>query len=248
MQTRTRYIVGNWKMNGDYALSMRMIGALRAMGPLAGITPVICPPFTLLHSFAELLGMGHAALGAQNCSESAAGARTGEVSAAMLREQGCKYVILGHSERRQHNGETDAQISAKVQMACAAGLFPIICVGETQAERAAGQAETVVDRQLTSALTHAKGDDIIIAYEPVWAIGSGQTPTPTDISRMHGFIAARAQALGHANAQVLYGGSVKPDNAAGILSAPGVDGVLLGGAAIDPDQFIAIAKLAGSLA
>jgi triosephosphate isomerase len=165
----------------------------------------------------------------------------------MLKEQGCKYVIIGHSERRQNHGESDAAVAAKVQAACEAGLVPIICVGETQAERAIGRAEAMVENQVKAALRFFKGDEIIIAYEPVWAIGTGQVATATDIADMHAIIAATAASAGYANAHVLYGGSVKPDNAWGILSAPGVDGVLLGGAAIDPDQFISIAKLAGSL-
>lgn len=246
--TRTdKFIIGNWKMNGDYALALQTIAALRAAGPMANVATVICPPFPLLHAFADLLGMSHVWLGAQDCSAAAPGARTGDVSAQMLVEQRCRYVILGHSERRKYHAETDADVAAKITAAQAAGLIPVICVGETLAERESQQAETVVTCQVGAALQHLTGDTII-AYEPVWAIGTGQTPTASDIAGMHDVIRTAAARLGMAKPRILYGGSVKPDNAAGILALPGVDGVLLGGASLAPDQFIAIAKQAQGLA
>lgn len=249
MQTQTRYVVGNWKMNGDYALVLRMVAALRALGPLDSVTPILCPPFTLLHAFNQLLGMGHIALGAQNCSDVAAGTRTGDISAQMLVEQGCKYVILGHSERRQYRGYTNEHVAAKVTLACAAGLVPIICVGETREQRDSGVAQAVVQEQVAAALNRASVDELIISYEPVWAIGTGNVvPSRAEIAEMHDVVLFQAKKMGHGNAKILYGGSVNPDNAAEILGIPGVDGVLLGRAAIDPDAFITIAKQAQSLA
>lgn len=248
METRTKYIVGNWKMNGDYALVMRMIAALRAVGPLPGVTPVICPPFTLLHAFSELLGMGHLALGAQNCSDVAEGTRTGDISPAMLREQGCKYVILGHSERRQHRGYTNEHIAAKVTLACGSGLVPILCVGETIEQRQNGVAQAAVQEQVATALDHARGQEIIVSYEPVWAIGTGQVAEIRDIAEMHDVILSQCERMGFHNVHILYGGSVNPLNVGDIMATPGVDGVLLGRAAIEPDQFIAIAKQAQNLA
>lgn len=243
-----RYIIGNWKMNGDYALVMQMIATLRQAGPMAKAQIVVCPPFTLLHAFSELLGMSHISLGAQNCSDVSAGTRTGDISAEMLVEQGCRYVILGHSERRQHRGYTNEHIAAKVKLACKAGLIPILCVGETMEQREAGVAVAAVQEQVAVALDHTGEDKIIVSYEPVWAIGAGtRTPEPDEISEMHNVILAQAQRMGHKRVDVLYGGSANPENAWGILTTPGVDGLLLGRAAIAPDQFISIAKLANSL-
>jgi len=247
MQARKRYVVGNWKMNGDYALVMRVLAALRAAGPFQRAVPVICPPFTLLHAFADLRGMGE--LGAQDCSTAEQGARTGDISAAMLIEQQCKFVIVGHSEQRQYHGCTDEEVAAKAAMAIAVGLVPIICVGETLAQRQAGDAEAIVAAQVKVALAPVKTEDVIIvAYEPVWAIGTGYSAEPADISRMHDVISKSVQAAGQENVPILYGGSVKPEYAVDILRLPGVGGVLVGGASLDPDQFMAIAKVAESLA
>lgn len=242
-----RYVIGNWKMNGDYALVMQMIAALRAMGPLGNVTTVICPPFTLLHGFAELLGMGHVSLGAQDCGPEIKSARTGEISAAMLKEQNCNFVIIGHSERRRYQFETDEIVADKAATAQGASVMPVICVGENLSEREEQQAEIVVERQVTASLKKMKDGPVIFAYEPVWAIGSGQAASHSDIAGMHDVIRVRAAACGFENISVLYGGSVKPDNAGGILALDGVDGVLLGGASIDPDAFIAIAKMADNL-
>jgi len=247
MQTRKRYVIGNWKMNGDYALVLRMLALLRAAGPFQRSVPVICPPFTLLHAFADLRGTGE--LGAQDCSTAEQGARTGDISAKMLVEQQCKFVIVGHSEQRQYHSCTDEEVAAKTAMATAVGLVPIICVGETLAQRQAGDAEAIVSAQVKAALAPVKtADDIIIAYEPVWAIGTGYSAEPADISRMHDVISKNVQAAGQENVPILYGGSVKPEYAVDILRLPGVDGVLVGGASLDPDQFMAIAKVAESLA
>jgi len=245
MQARKRYVVGNWKMNGDYALVMRMLAALRAAGPFQRAVPVICPPFTLLHAFADLRGVGE--LGAQDCSAAEQSARTGDISAIMLVEQQCKFVIVGHSEQRQYYGCTDEDVAAKAAMAAAAGLVPIICVGETLAQRRAGEAETTVEAQVKAALGTVKTENIIIAYEPVWAIGTGYSAEPADISRMHDVISEGVRTRGQDNVPVLYGGSVKPEYAVDILRLPGVDGVLVGASSLDSDQFIAIAKVAESL-
>lgn len=244
-----KYIIGNWKMNGDYALVMRMIAALRAMGPRKDVTTVVCPPFTLLHGFAELLGMGHVYLGAQDCGPENAAARTGDISPAMLVEQNCRFVIIGHSERRRYQHESNDIVAAKAAAAQAAGLVPVICVGENLAEREEEQAEIVVEAQVSAALKQLQhNSQVIFAYEPVWAIGSGHVASHSDIAGMHDVIRARAAQHNFRAVAVLYGGSVKPDNAWGILAIQGVDGVLLGGASIDPDGFVAIAKLADSLA
>ncbi|HCM83100.1 MAG TPA: triose-phosphate isomerase [Alphaproteobacteria bacterium] len=245
--TVAKYVIGNWKMNGDYALVMQMIAALRSMGPLDNVTTVICPPFTLLHSFAELLGMGHIHLGAQDCGTEISGARTGDISAAMLIEQNCRYAIVGHSERRRYQMESNEVVAAKAANAQAAGLMPVICVGENLAEREEEQAEIIVEEQVTAVLKKLKNAAVIFAYEPVWAIGTGQVASHSDIAGMHDVIRARAAKHDFKDVAVLYGGSVKPENAGGILALGGVDGVLLGGASIDPDAFIAIAKTAHHL-
>lgn len=242
-----KYVIGNWKMNGDYALVMQMVAALRAMGPQAEVTTVICPPFPLLHSFSELLGFGHVYLGAQDCGPENATARTGDISPAMLVEQNCRYVIIGHSERRRYQHESNELVAAKAAAAQAAGLVPVICVGENLQEREEEQAEIIVEAQVSAALKHLKKGSVIFAYEPVWAIGSGQAASHSDIAGMHDVIRARAAQHDFKDIPILYGGSVKADNARGILAIQGVDGVLLGGASIDPDAFIAIAKLAADL-
>jgi triosephosphate isomerase len=192
--------------------------------------------------------MSHVFLGAQDCDAEALGARTGEVSAAMLKEQNCKYVILGHSERRRYHHESDMDIAAKVRAAQVAGLVPIVCVGENLSDREDEQAEIIVEHQVRTILKNLTSDAVIIAYEPVWAIGTGQVPSYSDIAGMHNVIRDIAQKLGAENINIIYGGSVKVDNAAGILAIPGVDGVLLGGAALDADAFISIAKQANNLA
>lgn len=242
-----KYVIGNWKMNGDYALVMQMIAALRSMGPLDKTDVVVCPPFTLLHGFSELLGMGHVHLGAQDCGPENAAARTGEISPAMLIEQNCRFVIIGHSERRRYQNETNEIVAAKAAAAQAAGLMPVICVGENLQEREEEQAEIIVEAQVSAALKHLKNSHVIFAYEPVWAIGTGQTASHSDIAGMHDVIRERAAKHDFKSVSVLYGGSVKPENAKGILGAGGVDGVLLGGASIDPDGFITIAKMANDL-
>lgn len=201
---------------------------------------ILCPPFTLLSHVAQCVSESGIRLGAQNCHEKESGAHTGEVSGTMLKDSGVHYVILGHSERRAA-GETNASIAQKVKAARAAGLTPILCVGESEAEREAGKAEIVVRQQLTESIPEEmSADDLLIAYEPVWAIGTGKVATQTDIEAMHTYIKKMIVTRGGARTPVLYGGSVKATNARTILLSPVVDGVLVGGASLSADEFNAI--------
>lgn len=240
--------VANWKMNGSKAFASEFgRGLLQYLGqrPPAASTLVVCPPFLLIPELAQLFQASGVAVGGQDCAVKPAGAYTGEVSAALLKDAGAEYVILGHSERRSHHAETSAQVRAKAEMALAAGLIPIICVGESENERASGNAEAVVVAQLKASLPNPETPNphpILIAYEPVWAIGSGNTPTPAEISAMHTAIKAAV-----AGAEVLYGGSVKAANAAAILGAKGVDGALIGGASLKLEEFCAIVNAAEEL-
>ncbi|PIE11524.1 MAG: triose-phosphate isomerase [Rhodobacterales bacterium] len=233
---------GNWKMNGSLA-------ALSEIETLANAAPVsvgllICPPATLIAPAAQAAKGSALAIGGQDCHANAAGAHTGDLSADMLKEAGAAYVILGHSERRADHGETDAQIRAKTEAAVAAGLTPIVCAGETLAERKAGSAVQVVTAQIAGSLPDTAGPDTVIAYEPVWAIGTGEVATPADIEEMHSALrSALTDRFGAdtANAmRLLYGGSVKPSNAAEIFAIPNVDGALVGGASLKASDFSAI--------
>ncbi len=206
---------------------------------------LVCPPFPLLGAFAAALAGGRVGLGAQDCHARPAGAHTGDVAAGLIAELGAKYVILGHSERRQDHGETNADVAAKVAAALAAGLTPIVCVGETAAERDAGEAEDVVRSQLMHSLP--EGFAGVVAYEPIWAIGTGRTPTSAEITAMHAAIRAALVGqfpAGGAATPILYGGSVKPGNAAEILALPEVGGALVGGASLVADDFLGIAAAA----
>ena len=238
-------IAGNWKMHGTAAEAAALAGAVRdgAAGLPADL--LVCPPFVHLAAVAALLRGSAVAVGAQDCHAAGKGAHTGDVSAPMLRDAGATHVILGHSERRADHGETDAMVRAKAAAAAGAGLVPIVCVGETEAQRLAGQAEAVVGRQLAESLPD--GFAGVIAYEPVWAIGTGRTPTEADIAAIHGAIrdrlAARFAAVGAAT-RILYGGSMKPGNAKAILALPNVDGGLVGGASLVGEDFLLIARSA----
>ena len=250
---RTKIIAGNWKMNKTPAETKSLIGDLRETlgdGPWTAEV-VVCPPFVSLPSAAAALEGCKIGLGAQNLHAAASGAYTGEVSAAMLVETGVKYVIVGHSERRTLCGETDKEVQAKVQMALAAGLLPIVCVGETLAEREAGETDAVLVRQIEGGLSNLAGDKLrlcVVAYEPVWAIGTGRTATPAQAQEAHALI--RRTLAGLASGQVAnamriqYGGSMKPENAAELLSQPDIDGGLIGGAALKAESFAAIVKAA----
>jgi len=238
-------VAGNWKMNG-LAASLVEIEAMRRGSDEGEAGPAelaVCPPFTLLAQAAWKLRGGTLSLGAQDCRPEASGAFTGDVSAPMIKDAGATYVIVGHSERRTLHNESNALVRAKAEAAINAGLIPIICVGETSAEREAGQAAAVVIRQLRESLPPS-GETAVIAYEPVWAIGTGLTPTTTDISQVHnGIRELLADFYGPrgAKTRLLYGGSVKPDNAREILLLDNVDGALVGGASLKAADFLAIA-------
>jgi triosephosphate isomerase len=235
---RTQLVAGNWKMHGSRPANRALLEAILNGLPKGGAQCAVCPPFPYLGEVGERLRGTAVALGAQNVSEHAQGAYTGEVSAAMLAEFGCRYVIVGHSERRQLYGESDAQVAAKFAAVRAAGLTPILCVGETLAEREAGRTEEVVARQLAAvAFTGA-----VLAYEPVWAIGTGRNATPEQAQAVHAFLRGKL----NSDASILYGGSVKAQNAAAIFAMPDVDGGLIGGASLVAEDFLAILRAAGA--
>ena len=250
MATRPRpLIAGNWKMNGRQADGLTLARALAeraAHEPLAADL-LICPPATLLFLAAELLTDTPVALGAQDCHPKPSGAFTGDIAAPMLADAGCSYVIVGHSERRAGHGEDDALVRAKAEAAVAAGLIPIVCLGETEAERDAGQALAVVERQLAGSLpAGVEASRLVVAYEPVWAIGTGRTPTAADIEAVHRHL--RRQLAGRVaepeRVRLLYGGSVKKDNCHEILRLADVDGALIGGASLKADAFLSIVQAA----
>ncbi len=224
-------IAGNWKMHGSLGETGGIVKGLLGRVLPAGVSMAVFPPFTALSLAADLLKDSPISLGAQDCHPANKGAFTGDIAAPMLAELGCQYVLVGHSERRQYHVETDALVHQKAQAARLAGITPIVCVGETLEERQKGQAEAVVARQLADFTGTG-----IIAYEPVWAIGTGLTPTPGDIIAMHAHIAQLVPGR-----EILYGGSVKPENAAEILTLPGVGGALVGGASLSAESFFKIA-------
>jgi triosephosphate isomerase len=247
--SRKKFIIGNWKMHTTTAGAGRLARAVvDGVGMEKNVVIAICPPFPYLALVGAILKGSQVSLGAQNLYPEKEGAFTGEISPTMLLDVGCKYVILGHSERRHLLGETDGFINQKVLIALAASLNVILCVGETLDQRKTGQTETVLDRQLVQGLAGVSPDTLprlIVAYEPVWAIGStGHHATPQQVQEAHAVIHRRfGQIFGEKAAQSLpiqYGGSVKPDNAASFLRQPGVNGALLGGASLIADQFIAI--------
>ena len=240
-------MAGNWKMNGTGA-SLDELGSLidrLQASPVEGADVLVCPPVTLLFLARELLRDSGIALGAQDCNVAASGAHTGDISAEMLADAGAACVIVGHSERRAEHGETSELVAAKAKAAHRAGLTSIICIGETEAERRAGRTLEIVASQLQASLpTGASAANTIIAYEPVWAIGSGLTPSDADIAEVHGFIRkGLAERLGEtvsAQVRILYGGSVKPANAASIVAIANVNGALVGGASLTAKDFFAI--------
>lgn len=242
-----KLIAGNWKMNGDgdALAQLDSIAEAAAANTLADVA--ICPPFTLIASAkARQPGLS---IGAQDCHAAASGAHTGCVSAAMVKEAGAGLVIVGHSERRADCGETDADVRAKAVAVIDAGMIAIVCVGETEAERDAGRAVAVVEGQIGGSVpVDGSGDTLVVAYEPVWAIGTGRTAEPADVAEMHAAIRAKLVALLGAEGErvrILYGGSVKPSNAAELLAVCDVDGALVGGASLKASDFVPIIQAAG---
>ena len=251
MNGRRPLIAGNWKMNGLTADGVALAGDLVGRAAEEGLLRfdiVLCPPATLLSPVAEVLRGTPVVLGAQDCHYARKGAHTGDISAEMLADVGCGFVIVGHSERRADHHESDELVRAKAAAAIEAGLAAIVCVGETQDQRDRGETITVVSGQLEASLPDgADARTVVIAYEPVWAIGTGRTPTPADVAEVHGRIRRVLQDRmpdGEA-ARILYGGSVKPSNAAEMMGVDNVDGALVGGASLNAGDFWAIAKTCG---
>ncbi|MGL4808030.1 MAG: triose-phosphate isomerase, partial [Giesbergeria sp.] len=234
---------GNWKMNGN-AAALSEVQALLAAHPAPACEMLLCPPATLVAEMAAVAKGSALMVGGQDCHARASGAHTGDIAASMLKDAGASHVIVGHSERRTDHGETDALVKAKAEAALAAGLVAIVCIGETEAERDAGQTLAVNGRQLDGSIpAGATAANLVIAYEPVWAIGTGRTPTLAEIAEVHAFLRARLEALIGAEAagvRLLYGGSVKPSNAVEIFAVPHVDGALVGGASLKAADFGAI--------
>lgn len=244
-----KLVAGNWKMNGSVAALAELDGIAEAAAANPGLDVAVCPPFTLIAPAAARRPA--LAIGGQDCHPASKGAHTGCVSAPMLVEAGAKLVIVGHSERRADQHETDAEVQAKAQAAIGAGLTAIVCVGETEAERDAGRAVAVVESQLDGSIPReGTGATLVVAYEPVWAIGTGRTPSVGDVAEMHGAIRAKLRALlggEGAAVRILYGGSVKPDNAGELMAVADVDGALVGGASLTAAQFVPIIEAAASV-
>jgi triosephosphate isomerase len=247
---RQLLVVGNWKMNGSRASVAALLGDLVGSLTASGPEVAVCPTYVHLEQALALCGSSPLAVGAQDCSAMESGAYTGEVAAQMLAELGCRWVILGHSERRQYHGESDLLVAAKLAAAMTAGLQPILCVGETREQREAGMAESVVGSQLEGALQdQSYSGGVVIAYEPVWAIGTGLTASPEQAQGMHAFIRGELEAIAGVDAQatrILYGGSVKADNAVQLFGEPDIDGALVGGAALVAAEFLEIVAAAGA--
>ncbi len=240
---RRKLVVGNWKMHGSRAANAQLLAGLKEAGPW-NADVAVCVPFPYIAETALALTGTTIAYGAQDCSAHEQGAYTGEVSSAMLADIGCRYVIVGHSERRAYHAESDQLVADKAKAALAHGVTPIVCVGETRAEREAGQTEAVVKRQL-AAVIHTLGHccgEMVVAYEPVWAIGTGLTATPAEAQAVHAVLRAQLHAATDRSVamRILYGGSVKADNAAELFAQPDIDGGLIGGASLKVADFAAI--------
>ncbi len=245
MRMRGKLVVGNWKMNGGLAANAALLGELVSeWGRTPGRDLAVCVPYPYLVQAQAALAQTPIAWGAQDVSEHEAGAYTGEVSAAMLREFGCRFAIVGHSERRQYFGDTDGVVGAKARASLAAGITAVACVGETLAEREAGATESVVLRQLDAVLHAVAGDapKLVVAYEPVWAIGTGRTASPAQAQEVHATLRKRLRAAGAGDISLLYGGSVKADNAKSLFAQEDIDGGLIGGASLKASEFLAIAR------
>jgi triosephosphate isomerase len=250
MTTRRKFVAGNWKMHGSLAVNLGLLHAVRTGVEGLAAQVAVCVPYPYLAQAQAVLGGSAVAWGAQDVSEHAQGAYTGEVSATMLTDFGCRYAIVGHSERRSFYGDTDAVVAAKTAAALAANLVPIVCVGETLAEREANVTAQVVTRQLDAVIARigvAALAKAVVAYEPVWAIGTGKTASAAQAQEVHALLRARvaqADAGVAAGLQILYGGSVKPGNAKELFSQPDIDGGLIGGAALVAADFIGICAAA----
>jgi triosephosphate isomerase len=246
---RRPLVAGNWKMNGLKGSVAELAKIGQGVGELwQTVDLMICPPATQLMTFGIVAVGTRVAIGAQDCHAAPSGAFTGDISAEMLAEIGAQAVIVGHSERRQYHRETDAEVRAKAQAAWRAGLIAIVCVGETKDQRTGGETLKVIDSQLAGSVPDgATAENLVIAYEPVWAIGTGLTPTPTDVAEVHAFIRERLGARFGATAaegiRILYGGSVKPSNAAELMAVANVDGALVGGASLKAEDFLGIAAV-----
>ncbi len=253
MTARRPLIAGNWKMNGlladGRALAAGVAEKRKAFGESAPFDMLVCPPFTLVTAVVDAVAGSGVEVGGQDCHTAEKGAHTGDVGPAMLKDAGCAYVIVGHSERRTDHGETDAVVKAKAEAALAAGLKVIVCIGETLEEREAGQTLDVNKRQLNGSLpAGASAENCVIAYEPVWAIGTGKVATPEQAQEVHAAIRAELKGLVGGIAEdmrILYGGSMKPGNAAELMAQTDIDGGLIGGASLKVDDFIGIAEAAG---
>ena len=250
---RTKFVAGNWKMNGNLASNQVLLQALvAALSRVAGVKCAVCAPYPYLAQVQQLLSGSGIAWGAQNVSQFESGAYTGEVSGSMLVDFGCRYVIVGHSERRALMGETSEVVAEKYAAALKAGVTPILCLGETLSEREAGATERVVGQQLDAVLNHSGALSFahaVVAYEPVWAIGTGKTASPEQAQAVHAFIRGRLaahEATVANDVQVLYGGSVKGSNAAQLFAMPDIDGGLIGGASLDANELATICKSASS--
>ena len=246
---RVAIIAGNWKLHKTIAESVELATAIKnAVGPLRDIEVVVAPVFTALHAVGKKLEGSAVALAAQDCFWETSGAWTGEVSPALLADVGCRYCIVGHSERRQHFGELDAAVNLKAKALLKAKIRPIVCVGETLSEREAGETFGRIGAQLDGSLAGFSDEDLgetVLAYEPVWAIGTGRVATSQQAQEVHSFIRARLRdQFGHVadGLRIQYGGSVKPDNIAGLMSQPDVDGALVGGASLKADDFLKLVK------
>ena len=249
---RRPFVAGNWKMNGSRERTRALVaGVCEAARDLPAVDVGLCPPFVYLTDAGEAMGDAPVRLGGQTCAGVEDGAFTGEVSATMLADAGCSFVLVGHSERRTLHGEEDADIAEKAGLALAAGLCPVVCVGETLAEREAGRTEATVARQIDAVVERLDREGlarIVVAYEPVWAIGTGRTATPSQANEVHAFLRGRVAERDPnvaAGLRILYGGSVKPENAARIFAEPDVDGGLIGGASLDCGQFVDICRATG---
>jgi triosephosphate isomerase (TIM) len=246
-ETPRPLVAGNWKMNGLRGSEAEFAKIIQGAGEaLARVDLMVCPPATLIAAFASQAQGTAVAIGGQDCHAEAAGAYTGDLSAEMLRDAGATAVIVGHSERRTYHRETDAEVKAKALAAWRAGLIAIVCVGETKDERVADKTLDVIHAQVQASLPDGvNGQNLVVAYEPVWAIGTGLTPTAADVASVHGFIRGHLDSrygIEGRKIRILYGGSVKPSNAAELMHVPNVDGALVGGASLKADDFLGIAR------